>query len=328
MGGMEALRTLVAGLPADLPAAVCIVLHVGAYGIGLLPKILAEAGPLPALNARDRMELEHGHIYVAPPDQHLVIERPGLLRLSRGPKENRTRPAIDPLFRSAAVAYGSRAIGVVLTGWLDDGTAGLWAIKEQGGIAVQHPDDAVAPDMPLNALKHVDVNYCVPLKEIPPLLSRLTQAPTEAKGTKPVPEKMELEVKVAIEDEALEGGIMDWGEPSVFACPECHGVLLQLKEGSHLRFRCHTGHAYSIESLLAEFGEKTEDALWNAIRAIEENILLLRRMASQLSGHGHKDEAQAMLKKAEDAHGRAELVRKAVLTHEKVGTGLAMAGVG
>src|SRR3954452_9488941 len=192
MGGMEALKTLVAGLPADLPAAVCVVLHVGAYGIGLLPKILAEAGPLPAVNARDRMEIEPGHIYVAPPDQHLVIERPGLLRLSRGPKENRTRPAIDPLFRSAAVAYGPRAIGVVLTGWLDDGTAGLWAIKEQGGIAiVQHPEDALAPDMPLTALKPVASTHCVPLKEIPPLLSRLAQAPTEAKGIKPVPKDMQ-----------------------------------------------------------------------------------------------------------------------------------------
>jgi two-component system chemotaxis response regulator CheB len=138
---------------------------------------------------------------------------------------------------------------------------------------------------------------------------------------------MQLEVKIAIEDEALEGGILELGEPSIFACPECHGVLLQLKEGSNLRFRCHTGHGYSIETLLAEFGEKTEDALWNAIRAIEENILLLRRMASQLSGHDHERAAQAMLKKAEEAHQRAELVRKAVLTHENVGTARALAGL-
>jgi two-component system chemotaxis response regulator CheB len=325
---MEALKTLVAGLPADLPAAVCVVLHVGAYGIGLLPKILEEAGPLPALNARDRMEIEPGHIYVAPPDQHLVIDRPGRLRLSRGPKENRTRPAIDPLFRSAAVAYGPRAIGVVLTGWLDDGTAGLWAIKDQGGLAVvQHPDDAMAPDMPLHALKHVAVDFCVPLKEIPPLLSRLAQAPAETKGDRTVSDDLQLEVKIALEDEALEGGVTKLGEPSLFACPECHGVLMQLKEGGNLRFRCHTGHAYAIESLLAELGEKTEDALWNAIRAIEENILLLRRMAAQFKEHGHAPQAEAMLKKAEESHQRAELVRQAVLNHENVGTTRALAGV-
>ncbi len=319
MGGIEALKVLVAGLPADLPAAVCIVLHVGATGIDILPEILRRNGPLPAENARDHSPIEPGHIYLAPPDQHLIIDRPGLVRLSRGPRENRTRPAIDPLFRSAAVAYGPRAIGVILTGMLDDGAAGLWAVHERGGIAVvQHPDDAVAPDMPRNALKQVQADYCLPLREIAPLLGRLTRAPLPAQEETPPSTLMETEVKIATSDQALDRGVLDLGEPSVFACPECHGVLLQIKEGKNVRFRCHTGHGYSVASLLAEFGEQTEDTLWNAVRAIEENILLLRRMAEQLKSHGHETAAAALERKAEDAHARAQLVRAAVLKPDAV----------
>jgi two-component system chemotaxis response regulator CheB len=319
-GGIEALKVLVKDLPADVPASIFVVVHIGAYGLGILPEILARAGSLPASNAVDREPIRRGHIYVAPPDHHLLLDPAGVVRITRGPKENLSRPALDPLFRSAAYAFGPRVTGVVLTGYLDDGTAGLWAVREFGGAAiVQDPREAFAASMPQSALRHVDVDHCLPLNGIAPMLVRLATDPAEKKGAKPVSQEIKAEVKIAAEDNALEAGIMNWGEPSVFACPECHGVLMQLKEGSNLRFRCHTGHAYSIESLLADFNEQTEDALWNAIRAMEESILLMRRMAQELAGHKHREAAGVLVRKAEDAQRRAELVRSAVMNHEKIG---------
>ncbi|HKR00103.1 MAG TPA: chemotaxis protein CheB [Pyrinomonadaceae bacterium] len=272
---------------------------------------------MPASNAKDWERIEQGHIYVAPPDHHLLLESSGYMRVTRGPRENRFRPAVDPLFRSAAHAYGPRVAGVILTGWLDDGTAGLWAVKERGGTTiVQHPDDAYAPAMPLNAIKHVEVDHILSLKQIAPLLVRLANAPAGEEGARPVSEEMETEVKIAREDNALESGIMNWGEPSVYACPECHGVLLQLKEGKNMRFRCHTGHAYSVDSLLAEFAEKTEESMWNAIRAIEEGVLLMHDLAKHFGEHHDGTDAEAFLKKARESQQRAELVRQVVLSHE------------
>jgi two-component system chemotaxis response regulator CheB len=208
-----------------------------------------------------------------------------------------------------------------MTGWLDDGTAGMWAVKQRGGTCiVQNPEEAFAPAMPLNVIKHVEVDHIVPLKEIAPLLVRLTSEETTAneEGAYPVPEEMETEVRIAREDNALDSGIERWGEPSLYACPECHGVLLQLKEGNGMRFRCHTGHAYSVDTLLAEFSEKTEDSLWSAIRALEENVLLLRHLATHFNGGEHNGYAEELLKKAQEAQDRASLVRKAVMSHEKL----------
>lgn len=318
-GGIEALKALAAALPRDLKAAVFVTLHVAPYSLGILPEIIERAGPLPAVNASDWEQFEQGRIYVAPPDQHLLLEPSGHTRVTRGPRENRFRPAIDTLFRSAAHAFGPRVIGVILTGWLDDGTAGLWAVKECGGTSVvQHPDDAFAPAMPMNAIKHVEVEHIVPLKEIAPLLVRLTETPAAEEGERPMSEKTEIEVKIAREDNALESGIMKWGEPSVYACPECHGVLLQLKEGGNMRFRCHTGHAYSVDSLLAEFGEKTEDSLWNAIRAIEEGVLFMRDLAKHFDERHHGADAEALLRKADESQQRANLVRRAAMSYDNL----------
>ncbi len=316
-GGIDALKALVAELPRDLKAAVFVALHVAPYSIGILPEILERAGHLPVSNATDMERIEQGRVYVAPPDRHLIVEPEGYVRVTRGPRENRFRPAVDPLFRSAAHAFGPRVVGVILTGWLDDGAAGLWAVKERGGAAVvQHPDDAYAPAMPLNAIKRVEVDHIIPLKDIAPLLVRLTEAPAGEEGGRPVSEEMKIEVKIAREDNALESGILKWGEPSVYACPECHGVLLQLKEGSNLRFRCHTGHAYSVASLLAEFTEKTEESLWSSIRAIEEGVILMRDLAKHF-GEQHGDaDAEALLAKADESQRRAGLVRQVVMRHE------------
>ena len=280
-GGIEALRELAAGLPASFPAPIAIVLHTSPDSPGVLHEILSRSGPLPAVSARNGDRLRPGRIYIAPPDFHLLIE-PGVLRITKGPRENRFRPAIDPLFRSAAQVYGPATIGVVLTGNLDDGTAGLYAIKQMGGVTVvQDPHDAMFPSMPRHAIDAVKVDHIVALGELAPLLTTLTSAGEEPRPVPAVPVLLDTEVRIAKEEDPLKAGVVDVGEPSTFACPECHGVLLQTKEGGRLRFRCHTGHAYSAESLLSEISEGIEDALWNAIRSLQEGALLLK----ELGGH-------------------------------------------
>jgi two-component system chemotaxis response regulator CheB len=313
-GGIEALRELVRGLPEDFAAAVCVVLHISPQAPGILDAILSRAGVLPAHNPRDGERLCAGRIYVAPPDCHLLVE-PGRVRVTKGPRENRFRPAIDPLFRSAAQIYGPGVIGVILTGNLDDGTAGLWAIKQLGGTSVvQDPDDALFPAMPQNALRHVRVDYSLPLVEIAPLLVRLTsETPVSAETT--VSESIEIEVKIAMEENPLDAGLGSITEPSTFACPECHGVLLQLKEGGRIRFRCHTGHAYSFESLAAGVGEAIEESMWNAIRALEEADLLMRSMADHVRIHDAA-QASALVTRANEAKQQGDALRKLVMARD------------
>lgn len=315
-GGIDALKRLVSNLPQNLPATVFIVQHIAPHSPALLPSILQHVGRLPASTPQDYEEFASGRIYVAPPDRHMLVESSGHIHITRSPRENHSRPAIDPLFRSAALAFGSRVIGVVLTGWLDDGTAGLWAIKERGGIAVvQKPEEAVAPSMPLNALRYVSPHHCVSLDELPALLSNLTTdaAHPAPKGT--MPQELELEVNIARGKNPLDLGIINWGEATRFVCPDCHGSLSQLKEGLNVRFRCYTGHGYSSESLLAEFSKKSEESLWNAVRALEERAMLLQQMSATLSGADQQQPQVAALQQhAADSLARAEAVRKILLS--------------
>jgi two-component system chemotaxis response regulator CheB len=307
-GGLEALKELVRNLPADFPAAVCVVMHTSPQSPAVLNDILTRAGRLAAVNATNGERLLDGRIYVAPPDHHLLVE-PGRVRVTRGPKENRFRPAIDPLFRSAAQVSGPAAIGVILTGNLDDGTAGLWAVKRLGGIAVvQHPDDASFPSMPLSALKHVNVDHVVPLSQMGALLTRLTRAQPFATPL-PASNSIEIEVNIAKTGNALDAGVETLGGPSRYACPECHGVLLELKEGDRLRFRCHTGHAYSTESLLAALNEGIDESLWLGVRALEEGALLMSHLAAHMREQGDRD-AASFARAAEDAHDRARRLRQ------------------
>jgi two-component system chemotaxis response regulator CheB len=200
-GGMGALETLVAGLPTDLPAALFVVWHLAPGVKSVLPTVLNRAGPLPAANPKDGDAIRPGRIHVAPNDHHMLLER-GYIRIAKGPKENRFRPAVDPLFRSAAYIYGSRVIGIVLSGALDDGTAGLWAIKLRGGTAiVQDPADAMHRSMPLSALENVEVDYKVPVAEIGALLGRLAreEAGPEPRIADAERDKMDAEVKIARE---------------------------------------------------------------------------------------------------------------------------------
>jgi two-component system, chemotaxis family, protein-glutamate methylesterase/glutaminase len=284
-GGLDALRTIVAALPPNFPAPIAIVMHTAPQSPGVLAGILERVGRLPAVNVSTVERLNPGTIYVAAPDYHLLIE-PGRIRGTKGPKENRFRPAIDPLFRSAAQVYGPGAIGVVLTGNLDDGTVGLWTIKRLGGTTiVQDPADALCPSMPANALSRVNVDYQVPLADIASLLVTLTAQSGET-GEFAVPDEIRMEIDIANERHPLDAGLEQSANPSPYACPECHGVLLQVKGEGPVRFRCHTGHAYSVGSLIAEVDEKIDEALWNAIRALEEAALLRARLSAMVEPKG------------------------------------------
>ena len=311
-GGIEALRTIVAQLPEGFPAPIAIVLHTSPQSPGVLDAILSRAGRLKASNAVDGERLQPGHIYIAPPDFHLVIE-PGTARVTKGPRENRFRPAIDPLFRSAAQVYGPAAIGVVLTGSLDDGTDGLWAIKQLGGCAiVQDPLEALFPSMPQHAIDHVAVDYILPLAEIPPMLMQLTSEAVEPASAE-APELLKVELKIAMEQNPIDAGLERIGKPSKFSCPECHGVLLELKEGTRSKFRCHTGHAYSIASLLAAIAEGIEDSLWNAIRALEEGQLLMTQVADHLRTSHDAVSAERLINRANEARQQSDAIRQLVM---------------
>ncbi len=316
-GGIEALSRLLAGVPAGFPASVFVVLHVAPNSPGYLPDILARAGPLPAENARDGRSFRHGRIYSAPPDHHLMLEVEGRMRVVRGPKENRSRPAVDPLFRSAALGFGPRVIGIVLSGGLDDGTAGLRGIKMCGGTAiVQDPADAVVSSMPATALRHVSVDYCRPAREIGPLLAQLV--------TKPVPQRVLAEVdmrkRLEIEHEIAKGAgrpesVTRIGQPSIFTCPECHGTLLRIRGEKPWRFRCHTGHAFSADSLLSELTDATEEAIWNAVRSVQESAMLLSHLADHWRDSDPATAAE-LVRRAQATQRRADLMRDAAAEQE------------
>ncbi len=288
-GGVDALPRLIAGLPADLPASVFVVLHIPGLGPDLLQEIIGQNAVLTVKNGSDGEKIEPGRVYLAPPDHHLQMEG-GCVRVTRGPRENRHRPSIDALFRSAAEAYGPRVTGVVLTGYLDDGTAGLNSVKTHGGVAiVQDPKDAAVPGMPESALRNVNVDYCVPLAEIGPLLVRLAtsqSAPKRISAASPR-EKRQMSPK-EMENK--------FGPPTAFVCPECNGPLWETKSGTPLQFRCHVGHAYSPDSLLADHADGLERALWSAVRTFDEQAALLRRLGErrfQSQSYGSDLEARA-----------------------------------
>jgi two-component system chemotaxis response regulator CheB len=304
-GGIEALRSLVEPIPFDLPATLFVVVHASADSPGALPSILGRAGKLPAQMAEDGKRFDRGQIYIAPADRHLLLSD-GHMRVMRGPKENRHRPAIDPLFRSAAWIYGPRVIGIVLSGTLDDGSAGLWAIKARGGVTiVQTPEDAAFPQMPQNALRNIDVDYTLPAKDIAALLLRLASERV-AHYQNNAGADLAKEVKAEMLDEDF-SSMDDLGTISAFTCPGCGGALWQL-EGGTLRYRCHTGHAFAAESLLAERSEGIERALYSALRALKEKAALSDRIAERL--RTTPDLATRHRAQAREAEEHAALLRR------------------
>jgi two-component system chemotaxis response regulator CheB len=272
-GGVEALTTLISGLPADLPAAVFVVVHTDPNTRSRLAELLASRSALPVTAALHGEVMVRGHVYVAPSDNHLTLRSGGYVHVVRGPRENGHRPSVDLLFRSASRAYGGRVIGVVLTGYLDCGTAGLLSIKARGGVAVvQSPSDAQVPDMPRSAIEHVPVDHVVSVRQMPALLERLAREPA-AETPEETPEALSQ-----IEGETL-------GERADLVCPTCQGVLTESELGGFVVLRCHVGHAFSLESLAEEQAEAVERALWAAVRALEESAAMSRRYSSRLVGN-------------------------------------------
>jgi two-component system chemotaxis response regulator CheB len=281
-GGVEALKLLLRDLPDDLPASIFVVLHLAEGGPSLLDSILAKVTKLVVQSATDKMRIRRRNIYIAPPDHHLLVER-NRVRVIRGPKENRHRPAIDPLFRSAAWAYGPRVIGVILSGTLDDGTAGLWAIKSSGGVAmVQDPAEALYPSMPQSALRHVEVDYTLTLSGLAKQIDASARQPVNGNGRHAVPDKIEAETNFLFEQADFDA-MNQIGKPSSLTCPACGGSLWELQDGDFVRYRCHTGHAFTAESLVSEQSEVIESALFSAIRSMEEKAATLRNIANRFS---------------------------------------------
>lgn len=314
-GGVEVLKQLVGSLPPDLPAAIFVVLHISPSGLSVLPNILTRSSSWPAFHAKDGDRIQYGRIYIAPPDHHLLIKR-GHISVAHGPKENRHRPAIDPLFRTAARAYGQRVVGVVLSGNLDDGTAGLIAIKQRGGIAIaQDPEEALYDSMPRNAIENVAVDWVLPISEIVPVLVRLASEFVEEKY--PSGDRdLEIESDIAeLDMNALQNGDRP-GKESGYSCPECGGVLWELGNGSLLRFRCRVGHAFSPESLLADQSEVLEEALWSAFRVLKERAVLSQRLADRANEQGSKLSAARFETQVQEAERHAAVLRELLLKNE------------
>jgi two-component system, chemotaxis family, protein-glutamate methylesterase/glutaminase len=312
-GGVSALLEVASGLPAGLDAAVGVVLHVGALP-SILPQLLASRTELRVLHPADGQPLEAGTIYVAPPDHHMLFDEDAV-RLSRGPRENHARPAIDPLFRTTALAWREKAIGVVLTGNLDDGTAGLAAIKACGGTAiVQDPATALEPSMPTSALDNVKVDHCLPLGQIAAKLAGLSgraPAPALAATQVPVPERLRREQAV-FEGRSPMENLDALGKVSALTCPDCGGGLWEIGDAKPLRYRCHTGHAFTARSLESAQVEQADHALWSSVRALQEREMLLRRLAAVAQATGDDRQADAGRRQADLVRAQAEMLGRLV----------------
>jgi two-component system chemotaxis response regulator CheB len=309
-GGVEALARLIGGLPADFAAPVVVVLHIPARGTSVLPQIIARAGTLPAQHAVDGERLRPGTVYVAPNDCHVLV-RDGSVEVVRGPRENGHRPAVDPLFRSAAAAYGPRVVGVVLTGMLDDGTAGAMTISRLGGrVVVQDPREAAFEEMPRNVIAEDSPEAVLPIDEIAAYLVRAVAEPVEGgKEDTMVEEGANLESQyAALDGEAIERTHPP-GELAPFSCPDCGGVLTQVEDDKVVRFRCRVGHAYTAEILLDSQDETIEQALYTALRALEERADLALRIARRFRRNELHERAARSEEDAEHDLRQAEVVR-------------------
>ena len=311
-GGLDALANLLVQFGSDFPAPVCAVLHVGSAARGDFARSLHRASPMPARLAEDGDALVAGEVLVAPPDHHLLVER-DRARVVHGPKENLSRPAIDPLFRSAAAAFGPGAVGVLCSGLLDDGVAGLDTIRQSGGTTfVQDPADADYPDLPRNALESVAVNGAFPIRRMGAAIRHALAAPLPADLSSDARQRALAETEIskqARSDIAKEEML---GEQVPFACPECGGPLWKMDHTGVRRFRCHVGHGYTDTSLANAQEEATERALWAALRSLEERANLLGDMASDMDGHGAG--LNSFSERAQTAREHADQLRSLLLS--------------
>jgi two-component system, chemotaxis family, protein-glutamate methylesterase/glutaminase len=314
LGGFEALPFAVSSLPADFPASLIIVMHMGPTADSYLAERLDAAGALRAAPAKDGEPIKRGRIYVAVPDRHLMIEDDHI-RLSPGPRENHARPSIDALFRSAALCCGPRVIGVVLTGMLDDGTAGLWTIKDKGGIAIaQSPKDAAYPSMPVSAISHVKVDHVVTLADLPELLRKLTREQIAEPEAVMSDRKLEIENQIASDKSALESGVRSLGTPSFYTCPDCHGSMIEIDQGRIRRFRCHTGHAYTARGLSTRSLRSIKHTLWAVLAQLEERQVLVQELERSIRESG--DEVLAASYAADSRETGRMLTRLREIAHD------------
>jgi two-component system chemotaxis response regulator CheB len=306
-GGVEALRDLVAALPGDFPAVILVVLHLAPTGASVLPQILQRAGRLPARQAEDGKPLRGGCIYVAPPDYHLLVED-ARCRLDHGPRVNGHRPAVDALFRSAAAAYGRHAGGVVLSGVLDDGSAGLMAVKRRGGATlVQDPNEALYDTMPRNAIEHVHPDRVGTVSELAAAMAELAAPP---------PDDPQHAADLDPQEEAVlaaDRGASDQpqpGQPTGLTCPECNGAIWESYEDELIRLRCRIGHEYGPETFVAAQADRVESALWTALRTLEERAALHRRIASRQRERGNRRTADRFALRADESVEHAIVLRR------------------
>jgi two-component system chemotaxis response regulator CheB len=312
-GALEVLLSIVKRLPHRIPAAVFVVLHTSPQSNGCLPQILERSGSLPARYPGPAEKIEHGAIYVAPPNQHLIVAGDSVVSVD-GPKENGFRPAVDPLFRSLARSYASRAVGVVLSGALDDGTFGLMSIKQEGGLAiVLHPYEALVPSMPLSAIQNVEVDHIVRGEEIAKLLTEAAgdgAAGLLVRAAPAEPSQAERDISLAaVPPDELNG------PPSHLTCPECGGTLWQIEQGHRFRFRCHTGHGFTPQALLFEQNAQLETALWSAVRTFQERAALHRQLSHKAEEREMTSVAETYQNKALEEEAKADTIRRLLVPH-------------
>ncbi len=310
-GGVGSLQRVVERLPEALPASIFVTLHLPEDVRSALPRILERAGKLPAAHAENGEAIEPGRIYIAPPGRHMTLEQ-GQIRVSRGAREHGLRPAIDPLFRSAALTFGPRVIAVVLSGQLDDGTVGLAEVKRAGGVTVvQDPDDTPFQSMPRSAIAHVTVDYILPAEEIGRMLEHLIfeeETASRMPGPGDSLVRQEIDSLTEHQDEREKPG-----RPSPYSCPDCGGVLWELKDTEMLRFRCRVGHAYAADTLGAVQAEAVEAALWTALRALEEQAAVKKRVGERMRRQNYDALATQSLRRAREIESQAEKVRELLL---------------
>ncbi len=324
-GGLEMLRRLVSGLPADLPAALLVVQHLYREAESVLPELLSRWGPLPAVRPRDGQPVEPGSIYVAPPDYHMLVSPPGVIVLDHGPRENLHRPAIDPLFRSAARVYGPHTIGVILSGTRDDGVAGILAVQLRGGrTIVQDPADAPYPEMPRNTVEQVPgIDQIVPIEQMAGLLVKWVDEIRHMAQTVEMPAGEAVTGSLGSRAEESAGNRAGRAqvaegedanvndplakEPEALICPECGGALSLEQQGGWSQYRCHVGHTFGPTTLGSAYSEQVEQALWAAMRALKESATLHERMAERVSLPALREEYR---QQAVSARDQAQQIQK------------------
>jgi two-component system chemotaxis response regulator CheB len=318
-GGVEALLFLAKNLPAKFPASILVTLHLPLHARPVLDEVLSRAGPLQATFAASGTVLRKGRIYIAPPGCHLIVEGERLA-LGEGPRENNARPAIDPMFRSAALCCGSRTIGVVLTGTLDDGASGLWAVKQAGGITVvQDPREAAFPEMPRAALGITEPDHIVGLAELPALLERLVHQP--AGEPRPIPDSLKYEIEVAKGGRSDMHNMDQIGRRSVLTCPDCDGVMWEIDQGKLTRYRCHQGHAYASEVMGVAIEESVRRALGSGLRALEERIALIKKLRRQAEQRDSRLKAANWADKARELEAEANTIRNSLRRIDEITEG-------